>query len=79
MTEKFANVDWDKLSPEEKLRVRQAEVWTSRVKLTEATARAFDSLMRQAGLTEEEITKYRKYLEEIVTSIHRKHDESVNV
>lgn len=78
MSNPLANVEWDKLSPEEKARTRKIELWSSRVALVEATIRALDGLMGQCGLPMAEVEKYRASLGEIVTSVHRKHDEEVN-
>lgn len=78
MTNPLANVDWEKLSPEEKVRTRNVELWSSRVVLVESTVRALDGLMGRCGLSKEEIEKHRASLAEIVTSVHRKHDEEVN-
>lgn len=77
MSNPLANVEWDKLSPEEKIRTRNVELWSSRVALVEATIRALDGLLIQCGLPMSEIKKYRESLGEIVVSVHRKHDEEV--
>lgn len=79
MSNPLANVDWEKLSPEERARVRGVELWSSRVALVESTVRALDGLMGQCGLPMAEVEKHRAALGEIVTSVHRKHDEEVNV
>lgn len=79
MSNALANVEWEKLSPEEKARARNVELWSSRVVLVEATVRALDGLMAQCGLPMAEIEKHRAVLGGIVASVHRRHDEEVNV
>lgn len=78
MTNPLANVDWEKLSTQEKLKVRNVELWSSRVALVESTVRALEGLLRQCEVPETEIAKYRSSLGEIVTAVHKKHDEAVN-
>lgn len=69
--------DWSSLSHQEKNKVLLTERWDSRAKMAESMISAIDGLMHQFNFSDEEIQKYRGYLQEILLNFHKKYDEAV--